>query len=114
MFHDRKMNGVARGKLLVANYDFLRALGDDSIYGQHLIDNSKQRTEGRLNRLSPVNGHEAMQYLLEHFGVGDETLAIAGQLLEPTLGVGLVRMRAADEIHGNIGVDENHGLSFAR
>ena len=47
--------------------------------------------------------------LLGTLGVGDEALAVIDQLFEQALRVALVGVRRAHEIHGNVGIDENHG-----
>src|ERR1039458_581181 len=78
MFHDGEMHGVARGKLTVAQHNVFGALRNGSIHWQHFVAHSKQRTERRLNRLAAVNCDVAMQDLLKHLGIGNQTLPVTG------------------------------------
>ena len=50
----------------------------------------------------------AVQYLLQDFGVGHQTLWAAYQFLQQPLSVSLVPVRRAHQIHRDIGIDENH------
>jgi hypothetical protein len=48
-----------------------------------------------------------MQDLLQDRSMGDKTLPVGNQILEQPLRVGLVRMSGADEIHGEIRINQN-------
>ena len=50
----------------------------------------------------------AVEYLLQDFGVGHQTLSPAYQFLQESLSIRLVRVRRAHQIHRDIGIDENH------
>src|SRR5579859_8026154 len=78
---------------------------------EDLIDNAEQSVECRLDRVPAVDGHVAMQNLLQNFGIGDQALAVIHQLFEPSLGVTLVRVRRSHKIHGDVGIDQNHGCA---
>jgi hypothetical protein len=108
MFHDSEMDGVTSRKLPVPENNLFRALGNSPINCQHLIDNSEEGIECWLDGIATVNCNISMQDLLKHFGICNQALAVAHQLLEPTLRVALVGMRRAHEIHRNVRVDENH------
>jgi hypothetical protein len=75
--------------------DLLRALCCHAINREHLIDDSEQSIEGRLDRIATVDSDVAVQDLLKHIRIGDETLAFADQLFEPPLCVNFVGMRGA-------------------
>jgi len=111
MFHDGEMDGVASGKLPVPKDNLLGTLGNAPINRQHLIDNTEERIKRWLDSIAAVDCNVAMQDLLKHFGVRNQALAVTDQLLEPSLRVALVRMSGADQIHRNIGVDQNHCCS---
>jgi len=114
LFHHGQVHRVARGKASVPEDDLLGALDDGAIHGENFIDDAKQGIECRLNRVAAVESNVAMQYLLQHFGIGDQALALAQQLLDPSLRVDLVRMGGAHQVHGNIGINQNHDYRSAR
>jgi hypothetical protein len=43
-----------------------------------------------------------MQYLLKNLGICDQALSVGDEILEQSLSVGLMGMRSANEIHGDI------------
>jgi hypothetical protein len=45
---------------------------------------------------------------LEHFRVRHQSLAIGDGVLEDSLGIDFPSVRAADEVHRNVGIDEDH------
>jgi len=79
------------------------------IHGQHLVGNSEQSVERRLDGVPTIDSDVAVQYLLQDLGIRNQALSIADQLFEQSLRVGLVRMRRANEIHWNVRIDQNHG-----
>jgi len=88
--------------------DPLSTLEDGVVDGQYFIDHAKQRIKRWLNGVAAVDGNIAMQYFLEHFCVGDQALAVAQQLLHPSLRVDLMRMGSAYQVHRNVGIDQDH------
>jgi hypothetical protein len=84
------------------------AFDDGGVDGEYLVNHPDQRIEGGLNRVAPVDGHVTMQDLLQHLGIGDEALTVRDALLEESLGVGLVRVHGANEVHRNVGIDQDH------
>jgi hypothetical protein len=93
----------------VAHDNFLRAFRRGPINGQHLIGNAEQSVERRLDGIAAVYGDIAMQDFLQDLGIGNQALPVGDQVFEQSLRVGLVRMRCANELHGDIGVDQNQG-----
>jgi len=108
LLHDGQMHGIARRKAPVTKDDPLGTLEDRVVDGQYFIDHAKQRVECWLNGVAAIDGNIAMKYFLEHFRIGDQPLAVAQQLLHPSLCVDLMRMRSAYQVHRNIGIDKDH------
>jgi hypothetical protein len=108
LFHDGYVQGVACRHLWASHEDIFRAICRRCIYSQHLIDNSQQGVESRLDRVAAIYRDVAMQDFLKHLGVGNQALAIADEFFDQSLRVGFMRMRSADQIHGDVRVDENH------
>src|SRR5712692_3770321 len=78
---------------------------------EDLIHAGAQRIEGWLDRVAASNGHVAVQDLSKHFSVGHEALALAGEPFEKPLGINLVWVVGAHQIHQHVRIDENHELS---
>ena len=55
-----------------------------------------------------LDRHVAVQDLLQDFGVGDEPLAAGDALFQQAPGRLLVRMSGADQVHGDVRIDEDH------
>ena len=81
------------------------------VYRKHFIDDSQQSIERRLNRIRPADRHIAVKYFLQYFCIGHQPLSAADQFLQPTPGIGFMRMGSAHQIHGNVGVDKDHGCT---
>ena len=71
------MYGIACGEAPVTKDDPLGTLKDGVVDREYLIDDAKQRIECWLDSVAAVDGNIAMQYFLEHFCVGNQTLAVA-------------------------------------
>ena len=113
LFHDRQVDGLARRQPAMPEDNLFGPLGRGARNVKHLIDDPEQSVERRLDGVPAVNGDVPMQYLLQDLGVGDEALAVIDQLFEQTLGVALVGVRRAHEVHGDIRIDQNHGCAPA-
>src|SRR6267143_45959 len=109
VFHDGQMHSITRRHFLMPHDNFLCALGCGQINGQHLVGNTEQGVERRLDGVPTIDSDVAVQYLLQDLGIRNQALSIANQLFEQSLRVGLVRMRRANEIHRNVRIDQNHG-----
>ncbi len=107
--HDSQVDCVPGRKPSHAENNLLRPLYDFAVDGIHLIDNSEERVERRLDCIKPTYCSVAVKNFLKHLRIGYQTLSFRDQTFNQALGVHLVRMRRADKIHWHIGIDENHG-----
>ena len=74
---------------------------------QHLIRDAQQSIKRWLNRVAAVDRNIAMKNFLQHLGVGHQALAVADEFLQQALGIDLVRMRRAHQVHGDVGINQN-------
>ena len=79
--------------------------------GERLVDNTEEGIERRLDGITAIDRHVPAQNFLEHFRICYQSLAIGDGVLEDSLGVHLPSVGAADEIHGEVGIDEDHARS---
>jgi hypothetical protein len=82
---------------------------DARVTVKHLIHNAEQGVERGLDGVPPADGDVSVRDLLENFRVGNEALALVDQPSEQPLRVAFVRVGRAQKIHGNVGIDQNHG-----
>jgi len=102
---------VSRREAFLTQHDPLGSLDNRLIHREYFIDDSQQCIERRLDRIRTMNGRIAVEYFLEHFGVGHQSLSSVHQFLEPAPGIGFVRMGGAHQIHGNVGINKGHGCT---
>src|SRR6266849_10059551 len=102
------MNRIASRQLPISQDNPLRTFDNCLTDSQHLIDDAEQGIKRRLDSIAAVDCDVAVQYLLQHFGVRNQTLALADNLFEQPQRIALVRMGRADQVHRDVGVDENH------
>lgn len=76
---------------------------------QHRVGDPEQDLERRLDGLAPVDRHVAVEYLLEDLRIGDEPLLLDDDPLQELSRSCLVGVIGSDEIHRDVGVDEDHG-----
>ena len=88
-------------------HDVLGLSGVDFLDREHFVDDAEQCVEGWLDGTPPIDCDVTVKDFLKNFHVGDKPLAANDGGLESPLGVGLVRMRLADEVHRHVRVDEN-------
>ena len=93
----------------ILQHQLLGALDGVPVDGQHLVHHAEQRIDRGLDAAAALERGVAVQDLGQHFGVGDEPYALRDERLEAPLSIHLVRVRGADEVHRDIGVDEYHG-----
>jgi hypothetical protein len=55
-----------------------------------------------LDSIAAIYSGIPMQYLLENLGICNQALSVGDEIFEQSLSVDLVRMRRADEVHGDI------------
>ena len=109
VFHDGQMHSITRRHMSMTHENFLCALCCGQINGQHLVGNTEQSVERRLDGVPTIDSDVAVQYLLQDLGIRNQALSIANQLFEQSLCVGFVRMRRANQIHWDVRIDQNHG-----
>src|ERR1700719_4370291 len=102
------MHSIACGQPRIPQHDFFGSLHSNPVNGQYIVNDAELGIESRLNGVAPLDGPEAVQYLLQDFRIRDQALSLADKLFEQSLGVGFVNMRAARQIHGDIQRDQNH------
>jgi hypothetical protein len=64
--------------------------------------------ECRLNAPAALDRGVSMQDLRQNFRIRDESGALRDQRFEPALGVHFVRVRDADQVQRDAGIDEDH------
>ena len=106
--HCGQMYCVSSREAFLTQHDSLGSLDCRLIHRKYFIYDSQQSIERGLNRIGPLNRHIAVKYFLQHFRVGHQPLSRVYQFLQPTLGIGFMRMGSADKVHGNVGVDKDH------
>ncbi len=109
--HYGEMDCVARREAFLPQHDPLGSLDHRLIHRKYLVDDPQQSIECRQNRIRPLNRHIAVKYFLQYFRVRHQPLSTVYQFLQPTLGIGFMRMRRTYQIHGNVGVDKDHGCT---
>ena len=75
----------------------------------HRIDDSEQSVERRLNSVLTFDCRVAVQNLLQYLGIGNEAPALSNAAFEQPLGIDLVRMGRAHQVHRDVGVDQDQG-----
>lgn len=108
LFHHRHVYGIPSREPPVTQNNLLGAFHGRVSDGQNFIDDSKQCIESGLDGVAPIDGHVPVQYFLQDFGVGHQTLSAAYQFLQQSLSIRLVPVRRTHQIHRDIGIDENH------
>ena len=107
-FHDCDVKGIAGRQPAIPEDDRLGAIDSAEIDREHVVDNTEEGIERRLDGIATVDRHVAMQKFLEHFRVCHQSLAIRDGVLEDSLGIDFPSVRAADQVHRDVGVDEDH------
>lgn len=111
LLHYCQMHRITCGESVVGEYNLLRPLHRGSIHGQDVVNAIQQSVERWLDVLTTVNREVAMQDFLQYLCVCDESLPLTHELFDSALRVNLKRTRRPDQIHRDIGVNQNHGWS---
>jgi len=80
VFHDGQMHSITRRHLSMSHDNFLCALYCGQINGQHLVGNTEQSVERRLDGVPTIDSDVAVQYLLQDPRIRNQALSIANQL----------------------------------
>lgn len=111
LLHYREVNGIAWRQAPVAQDNLFRTFGGRYVNRQNLIHYAQKRIERRLNCIPAIHGCITMEYLLQHLGIGKQSFPFGKALFDKPPAIGFVRMGRPDQVHRDVGVDENHGLS---
>lgn len=76
LLHDGEMNRIAGGEPPIAQDDLLRSFQNEDVDGQDLVRDSQEHVEGGLDVKVTIEGRITMEDLLQHLGVGYESLAL--------------------------------------
>ena len=109
LLHYGQVNRIASGQTPVAKDNLLGTLYHRPVNRQHFIHSPEQRIKGKLDVLMAIDRRVAVQNFLQDFGIGNQALALAQAPFQQPLRIGLVEMGPANQIHGDVGIDENHG-----
>ncbi len=112
--HDRRMKGIARRKGRMASEDLPRILDVGKFDREHLFRQRSENVPRIPDRFQPPYGRVAVEDLLEHLGIGHESLTGSDQVFELSLGGELEGMGRPDQVHRDVGVEEDHEAGPAR
>ena len=103
------MQGISGRKAVDRSYQCLGCPDFIHSVSEYFINYSIQAIEGRIYSFKTPYRRVPMKYLLVDLHVCNESLAHPRQLSKQCRRAVFVRMRRSDEIHWDIGVNENHG-----
>jgi len=114
LFHYGEVDRIARGQMRMRQYKLLGVLHYFFIHGKDFIHNAVQCVESLLNETVPPDGRKSVQDLLQNFGIANQPLLLNEEFCNQSLRVKFVNMIHADQVHGDIGINENHGCGPER
>jgi len=100
--HEGDVYRIARRQAFLPQHDLLSSFNCRLVHRKHFIDDSQQGIERRLNSIRPIDRNITVKYFLQHFRVCHQPLSAAYQFVQPTLGIGLMRMLGSHQIHGDV------------
>ncbi len=100
--HDGEVYRISRRQRFLTQHDLLGSFDCSLIHCKYFIDNSQQSIKRRLNSIRPLDRSITVKNFLQHFRVGRQPLLAAHQFLQPTLGIGFMRMGATHQVHGDV------------
>jgi hypothetical protein len=83
--------------------------GNCPVNGKHFIHNIQKGIKSKLKVMMPIDGRIPMQNLLQDLGVRNQALTLAHELFQQPLGISLVGTGCTDQIHGDVGINQDHG-----
>ncbi len=105
--HHCSMQGIAGRQARNSQDELSSTLDIREPDRNHLVDDTKQDIERRLNRVTSTDRNISVEDLLQHLGAGDQSFRRRNSGLDKVLSIRLVGMSRAHEIHRNVRVDEN-------
>jgi hypothetical protein len=106
--HQRQMQSIAGREALAREQELLGTLEVGKLDREDLVHHSEKSVEGGLNPLPLAQGIITVKDFLQNLGIGDQSLAGHRGSLEEALRSLAVGMRTANDIHGDVRVDEDH------
>jgi hypothetical protein len=106
--HDRHVQRAPRRNTGRAKQNALGRLHVLHLDRMDYVDHAGECVEGGLDGFASVDGGVAVQDLLEHLGVRYQPPFVTDRALQQTLRVALVGMGSSDQVHGDVGVDQDH------
>jgi hypothetical protein len=100
--HHGNVDRISRRQPFLTQHDVLGSFHCRLIDPKYFIDNSQQGIKCRLNCIRTLDRNITVKDFLQHFRVGHQALVVAHQFLQPTTGIGLMRMGGTDQVHGNV------------
>ena len=107
VLHDRNVRGVPGRQERTILGDLPRTQDYGFLNGNHLVDDVQGNVERRSDGFAPVNSRVTVENLLQYLSISDETLPRSDQALQDNLGLCLVRMCGSDQVHRDVGIDED-------
>jgi hypothetical protein len=104
LLHDRQVHGDTCTHLSAPHHNLFCAPGRGPVNSQDLIDNTEQSDECGLDGIPPICRDVAVEDFLQYFGIAEEALPIADQVIQQTLCIGLVRMSSSNQVHRDVRV----------
>lgn len=106
--HHGQVQRVPCGQARVAQHDSPGAVDVGKLYSENLIDDTQERVEGGLDRVSSVDGDIEVEDFLEHLDVRDEPLCVCEQPLQRHPRVAFVGVLCPHQVHRDVRVEEDH------
>lgn len=100
--HGRDVQCIPSGQLILLQKDFPSPVHNPEINGKHLVHDSQNGFEGRLDRISASGGVIPVQKLLENFRIGHQPLASGDHIGQQPHSFGFVGMICPHEVHGDV------------
>ena len=108
VFHDCDVKRVTSGQRRAVLSDFASPEGVLFLDPNHFIDYGQCGLECGSDCFPSSDRCIAMNDFLQYLRVRNQPFASRDETLQQDLSLRFVRMRRADQVHGNVGVDKGH------
>jgi len=105
--HHGDVDGVARRHQRAVLCDLTGPQDVRLLDSKNIVNDVQNYLEGWPDGLPFADCRVPMQDLLQHFRVSDQPLSRRDKALQQNLSLTLMRMWSADEVHRDIGIDED-------
>lgn len=106
--HDRRVERIASGEPGRSEQDVTCPLKVQKVDREDLVDNPQKNVESRLDRLAATDRVIPIENFLKYFSVCNQPFPRFDRPFDHLLRPELVRVIGPDEVHRNVGVDEDH------